>query len=86
MRFKEFYNQSSKVEEAVSTSDIESGIQKFLDTELDGTVRIIKLDENKLEFEVADSIMNKIIGEMKQLGANIIDVKGKHVVTFEVKG
>ncbi len=84
MRFKEFYNQSSKIQET-STPDIESGIQKFLDTELNGTVRIIKLDENKLEFEVADSIMNKIISEMKRLGANVTNVEAKHVVTFEVE-
>ena len=84
MRFEELYNQPSKIQEAPD-SDIESSIQKFLDTELDGTVKIIKLDENKLEFEVADNIMSKIISEMKRLGANITDVEAEHVVTFEAK-
>jgi len=80
MKLHEVYN----LEEA-STSDIESGIQKFLDTELNGNVRIIKISDNTLEFEVSDGLMNKITSEMKRLGANITKIEAKHVVTFETE-
>jgi len=79
MKLHEVYN----LEEA--TSDIESGIQKFIDTELNGNVRIEKINDNTLEFEVSDELMNKITSEMKRLGANITKIEAKHLVTFETE-
>ncbi len=79
MKLHEVYNLEQE-----STSDIESGIQKFIDTELNGNVRIEKISDNTLEFEVSDGLMNKITSEMKRLGANITKIEAKHLVTFEI--